>query len=111
MEVSCIIIANKDLITYMKNFISILSYKKTLQLSFIRKKVKDKVENIKVTAKRPEIYKPFRFLIVIFGLLELSGFAVLANYSIIMVEVRSYNRTVNYVSLFIISNKFECFVE
>ena len=45
------------------------------------------IENAKTTVKRPEIYNPFRFLIVIFGLLELSGFAVLANYSIIMVEV------------------------
>ena len=50
----------------------------------------EKMENIKKTIKRPEIYKPFRFLIVIFGLLELSGFAVLANYSIIMLEVRIF---------------------
>ena len=38
--------------------------------------------------KKPEFYKPFRFLIIILGLLELSGFAVLANYSIVLVKVR-----------------------
>ena len=37
--------------------------------------------------KKPEIYKPFCFLIVIFGLFQLSGFAVLANYSIVLVKV------------------------
>ena len=49
------------------------------------------MKEIKTTVKRPEIYKPFGFLIVIFGLLELSGFAVLANYSIIMIQVRTLN--------------------
>ena len=39
------------------------------------------------TLKKPEVYKPFGFLIVIFGLLELSGFAVLANYSIVLMKV------------------------
>ena len=70
-----------------QNYPFILSRKKLDNLYLIRQKVKDKFEAVKMTAKRPEIYKPFRFLIVIFGLLELSGFAVLANYSIIMVEV------------------------
>ena len=86
MEVSCIIIAHRDE-CFIVFYLFILSRKKLDNLYFIRKKVKDKFENVKMTAKRPEIYKPFRFLIVIFGLLELSGFAVLANYSIIMVEV------------------------
>ena len=59
-------------------------------LSITREKATETMKNIKNTIKRPEIYKPFRFLIVIFGLLELSGFAVLANYSIIMVQVKSF---------------------
>ena len=42
---------------------------------------------ISSTIKKPEVYKPFAFLIVIFGLLELSGFAVLANYSIVLIKV------------------------
>ena len=37
--------------------------------------------------KKPEVYKPFAILTIIFGLLELSGFAVLANYSIVLVKV------------------------
>ena len=37
--------------------------------------------------KRPEVYKPFLFLVILLGLLELSGFAVMANYSIILVKV------------------------
>ena len=40
--------------------------------------------------KSPEFYKPFGFLIVTFGLLELSGFAVLANFSIVLVETYGY---------------------
>ena len=62
-------------------------FKKLTSIIF-REKVKDKFKETKKTIKRPEIYKPFGFLIVIFGLLELSGFAVLANYSIIMVQVK-----------------------
>ena len=49
-----------------------------------------KLDWVKATVVRPEIHKPFGILIVIFGLLELSGFAVLANYSIIMVKVTMY---------------------
>ena len=46
---------------------------------------------IKTSMKRPDVYKPFLFLVVIFGLLELSGFAVLANYSIILIKVLTYD--------------------
>ena len=42
------------------------------------------------TIKKPEVYKPFTFLLVLLGFLELSGFAVLANYSIILVKVLSF---------------------
>ena len=38
----------------------------------------------------PEFYKPFSFLVVIFGLQELSGFAVLNNFSIVLVETYGY---------------------
>ena len=42
------------------------------------------------TIEKPEVYKPFAFLLVLLGFLELSGFAVLANYSIILVKVFSF---------------------
>ena len=84
MEVSCYLIDDVDFIPYLMFFIHKF---KILNNYRIRSRVMETIENAKTTVKRPEIYKPFRFLIVIFGLLELSGFAVLANYSIIMVEV------------------------
>ena len=48
--------------------------------------------------KKPEFYKPFRFLIIILGLLELSGFAVLANYSIVLVKVRIISKYLRFWS-------------
>ena len=54
-----------------------------------REKLKGKVKRFKVTVKRPEIYKPFGFLIAILSLFKLSGFTVLVNYFIIMVKVKT----------------------
>ena len=51
------------------------------------------LQKIRSTGKiltSPEFYKPFRFLVVIFGLQELSGFAVLNNFSIVLVETYGY---------------------
>jgi hypothetical protein len=59
---------------------------------YYRDRINAKITRAKATFGRPEIYKPFCFLIVVFGLLELSGCAVLANYSVIMVEVIFYCR-------------------
>ena len=53
-----------------------------------RERIREKAIWLYGIIKRPAFYKPFRFLIVILGLLELSGFAVLASYSIILVKVR-----------------------
>ena len=63
-----------------------------MPLSFFicRKKLNENVKRFKMTVKRPEIYKPFGFLIVILSLFKLSGFTVLVNYFIIMVEVKHF---------------------
>ena len=47
------------------------------------------MKRFKMTVKRPEIYKPFGFLIAIISLFKLSGFTVLVNYFIIMVKVKT----------------------
>ena len=53
-------------------------------------KIKEKIQFASNIIKNPEVYKPFGFLIVTFGLLELSGFAVLANFSIVLMETYGY---------------------
>ena len=47
------------------------------------------MKKIETTVKRPEIYKPFGFLIAILSLFKLSGFTVLVNYFIIMIKVKT----------------------
>ena len=63
--------------TKSATFKKLISEKKTFVLSLL---------------KSPEFYKPFRFLIVTFALLELSGFAVLANFSIVLMETYGYGK-------------------
>ena len=55
-----------------------------------RPRIREKIIWAFGIVKTPEFYKPFRFLIVILGLLELSGFAVLANYSVVLMKVRRF---------------------
>ena len=55
-----------------------------------RDNAKGRMRRTKDMLLRPNLYKPFSILIVIFGLLELSGFAVLANYSVILIKVMIY---------------------
>ena len=57
---------------------------------FFRDNAKERIRWTKDMLLRPNVYKPFAILIVIFGLLELSGFAVLANYSVILIKVMIY---------------------
>ena len=45
--------------------------------------IQEKIFSARKILTSPEFYKPFRFLVVIFGLQELSGFAVLNNFSIV----------------------------
>ena len=61
-----------------------------LKASTFLSRVSDKKAFIIKLLKNPEVYQPFGFLVVTFGLLELSGFAVLANFSIVLVETYGY---------------------
>ena len=53
-------------------------------------KVMEKVLEIVATFKRPEVYKPFLLLTFMLGLVDLSGFVVMANYSIKLIEEYGY---------------------
>ena len=54
--------------------------------------IKDKENSNSVVTKfkQPEVYKPLILLTTILGLLELSGFAVMANFSIVLMEEYGY---------------------
>ena len=53
-------------------------------------KIKEKSSSVVTKFKQPEVYKPFYLLTAILGLLELSGFAVMANFSIVLMEEYGY---------------------
>ena len=53
-------------------------------------KVKENSKSVVTKFKQPEVYKPLILLTTILGLLELSGFAVMANFSIVLMEEYGY---------------------
>ena len=56
--------------------------------TFHRGTAKTKATKLLKEFKKPQVYKPFGFLLVILSLLELSGFAVLSVYSVTLLEVK-----------------------
>ena len=53
-------------------------------------KIKEKTSSVMMRFKQPAVYKPFILLTTILGLLELSGFSVMANFSISLMEGYGY---------------------
>ena len=53
-------------------------------------KAKENALNVVNTFKRPDVYKPFLLLTLMLGLVDLSGFVVMANYSIKLIEEYGY---------------------
>ena len=62
------------------------------------RKIKGKLNNVVMKMKQPEVYKPFIFLSSILGLLELSGFAVMANFSIHLIEEYGYEEHKTFIN-------------
>ena len=69
-------------------------------------KIKGKFNNVTMKMKQPEVYKPFIFLSSILGLLELSGFAVMANFSIHLIEEYGYEEHKTFIN----ANDFMVFI-
>ena len=53
-------------------------------------KAKENILNVVTTFKRPDVFKPFLLLTFMLGLVDLSGFVVMANYSIKLIEEYGY---------------------
>ena len=56
-----------------------------------KNKAKENISNVVTTFKRPDVYKPFLLLTFMLGLVDLSGFVVMANYSIKLIEEYGYD--------------------
>ena len=61
-------------------------------------KIRNTVSATISTFKRPEVYKPFVFLSIMLGLVDLSGFVVMANYSIVLVKEYGYEEHKTFVN-------------
>ena len=55
-----------------------------------QRKAKQNIVKVIELFKRPDVYKPFILLTFMLGLVDLSGFVVMANYSILLVEEYGY---------------------
>ena len=61
-------------------------------------KIKEKTNSVIMRFKQPTVYKPFLLLTTILGLLELSGFSVMANFSISLMEGYGYEEQKTFLN-------------